>query len=603
MYLVLSHYDQEYINRKEELVMLNRASILFEKKQELISNGVIIFRNPDIVFSKEEAYKRADWAMDLFRRIMKSLTLTMNDFHNVNHNQKFWSIAFGRRVWEVICNYLIHYLEIKRVCKDYSEICTTILDSDNSSFVNCEYSDYNRILLDYHIPSVLVIELGMGIKYSKSELRIEGSDDSIPKFFYVNSLIRKMMGYFFQKIFYAGNNTRIILDTPYISNMKKLTLTSGFRIKETTKIFRDLYKIYGHIVDKKGVGVNNELQLCGFEPKNELEAIIAKYIFCYIPDCFVSEYNNIEEDIFRLFYKCNAKVVGSANSFWYNDVFNLWAAHMSERGARVIAMEHGAPGFSDLLSDFECEVYDWFLIWGNNVDYTRYKNCIPGMCIKQMDNDNGEILEKKPDRVLYIEDIGVANNHFISRQEHINVEERIRNRHILYDVFGKDLKCELSIRMLNDEEIVSHRYTQEYIKEYNNIECHTMLDISYSDDIKASDICITDSIQTVWAELLAIDKPTILLVDIGGDILIDDAYDLIFRMKNKGLVFFAGDECAYYIESINNIREWWLAPQRHSLVEEFCYKYSYLPNKRVRYRELMHRLFAAEKDPILNVRI
>ncbi len=590
MYLVLSDFDPYYDKQHDSLILLSYQTLLSKQKQELNCAGISYAYNSDIKYTKHEAEYYTERVINLYRRIIKSISSSLNEYNCVDHGERFWTIAVGRKVWETIVTYLLYYKQIKMVSKEYINLKTTIMNHEDSFFDTFE-NHYYFVLWRYLVPSTLISSIDFGIDYNLASITMRSdypiiSDNTEDKI----STLTKIKRDLYRVFFLAGNKTEIILDTPYVPNMKELTLTSGFRIKETTEVFNDLYIKYESRVDKR---ISKPTSLNNFEYEDELERVISENIFYYIPDIFTDKFEIIEESIYPLYSKCKAKVVGSANSYWYNDIYNLWAAHMSENGAKVISIEHGGPNVHDFVSDFECETFDWHMVMGNYTSFPRFSNVLPGMCIKQINNMNSPFSENARRRILFLEDIDRYLVHYISCFDFAGVDHRIDMRLCFYDYIGKSDESDLVIRHLNSEYNISNDYIDCYVEQYNNISSHSMNEVPYYIDIDSADICVVDSIQTVWGELLPIGKPTILLVDLEGDPLIDDAYDLVTRMKDCGLVFFDGKECARYLESIKNIQDWWHEKQRQGLIQEFCDKYSYLPDKKIRYKELAKRILAA----------
>ena len=582
MYLVLSPLDSKLSSGIEEVLLISPTVLPFSQRQSIFCKGFSIIDNKEVSFDKEELGFINGAILDLYRRMMRAIALSLNNYNNTVFSQKFWNIAVGRRVYDMICRYYISYRQIRNAIEGHDNLYTTVLaksnpsfDRDYMSFTNNQYIIYSDLIkgmfsvIEINVCDRTLSELD---EVFESYIRMSNKkvEPSINPSHPINRFER-LKHSLFLKLYQANNNTEIVLDTPYIEDLERLVRVSRFRIKGCYDMFslaQERIEPYKNYSEEFGI-----IDL-DFNPKNEFESIIKGSVIKWIPAYFSEFFVEAEQLIDPLYSECNAKVVGSANSYYYNDIYNLWSAHMSERGAKVIAMDHGGTVVVDYNSEHECETYDYFYRYGKLNDSPRHTNIINGVCNTHLKANELFVCKRKDSstriRILLLEDLGYNPSPYcLRRGEEMGIPEAIRQRFGFIETIGNDDCCNLMIRAIG--QVDHYESSDKYANKYSNVDRHVMTDVNFYDAVRGSDICVCDAVNgTPWQELIALDKPVILLMYKNGQVFTDYGSDIIRRMMEEKLVFEDGFLLAKYIETIADPEDWWRDVKRHFLSKSFA---------------------------------
>lgn len=118
-----------------------------------------------------------------------------------------------------------------------------------------------------------------------------------------------------------------------------------------------------------------------------------------------------------------------------------------------------------------------------------------------------------------------------------------------------------------------------HIDTLRNVQMQDSRFVPLDNALEECSLCVVDNFQTVICEAIYLDVPTILLCGILEDVpLPGELKDLLHRFESEGLYFRDIDRAADYISSIKDPRAWWNEPKRKALIDEFKYKYAYVPD-------------------------
>lgn len=563
-YLILTENDQEY-NQNENLILVQEKAIPYLLKNELIKKGKHVEALPEITFGPQEVSVKTKYLEGVYKYVMERLTSYLNRLHGEEHDQKFWEIAFGIFVPNLIYDFYDVYLELKQA----DELCHDAISSLEVD-ENADVYGWRNFLLEEPDANYFctiaadildVIDVSFQVNVKRTARTAPHSLEHLQRdaIWTPKELSRRM-----------DSKTEVVLCTPYLSNeaLDRIISASNGRVKLWSGRGRDIvYSVLEKCIDtdyKERRALNYE------KTDDEFINVILNSIVNHLPVPYCEGYKIMREQVEPLVSSCNAKVVASANSYVYSHPYDLWSAMMYEKGAKVCAMQHGG----NVEFRFESMIFDRVYLWGTATAGSKTHSGVAGKLIGR------SISQKPPIERKELLFISTGFNRF--RNEYLwplsfSVEKQIKNKISFIEKISKSEEYTIKVR--------------EYMKDYGrdrvanhldtlrNVQMQNSRLVPLDSALEECSLCVIDNYQTVILEAIYLDVPTIFVCGILDNVpLFEELRDLLRRFELEGLYFRDTDQAADYVNSIKDPRAWWNEPGRKALIDEFKHKYAYVPD-------------------------
>ena len=308
---------------------------------------------------------------DLNERLLSSLTIELNKYHNVSFSTRYWRITLG--VWLLTFIPTVYdrweTLRIAFTSNRLWEYDLFIFDKKKfipKNFDEYQIQQFTHIWNNYIFSEILSFKYLNTINANKIEYQekypldlIKKRKESIKYQFYARldgllSILRF--------------NYKVILVTPYIDFFSNLKLS--LKLKQIPRLHSVFDK---KIIFKKPLlHKDRKSKLNDFNPLTDFEKFIKDVLFFHIPKSYLESYSELQDEANKINPK--SSIIFTANSHLTNDFFNHWCAKKIEMGGILVTSQHGgALKQPQNLFLHQEKISDKMLVWHTPIEQNHVK--------------------------------------------------------------------------------------------------------------------------------------------------------------------------------------------------------------------------------------
>ena len=524
-------------------------------------------------------YEKAE---NLSNRLIEKLTTSLNEHHKTSHSQLFWRTIIG--FWCI--NFALIILDkknrLEKAKNDFGAI--TIIDfghyknprpTDTKDFINKSPNDFysNRIYID--IASVLGFTINHENISAFTENKYENKE--------WKSFWSLHFGYIYRKLFsnkgllfkILKRRARVALFSSYLPrfSLLKIWLSSGGKVLQ--------YQLpeFKYETIKKYALIAESVNLLKYDPAETDEFnICTKIIDRYFPISFLEGFLKLNNFVNHNYPQAKLNTILSANAWYYNEPFKLWAAKMrEEHGVKLVGAEHGGGpvvGRYKLLWNLEVSVVDQYITWGwIPQGYNKLVGIYPN---KLVETRKKAFKKNQNSLILYIATFEPKNQH----GQFENFCDYIYWQKIFFESINDRLKNKFIYRgHYQDKEWP----IQEYLKKNHQMQFDDWAESLYQRIFdKNIGVLIFDYLGTTFWESISRNVPTILILDLVKINLHKEFIDDLILLKSVSIFFEDPSVAAKHINLVGeNPNIWFYEQNCQRVVEYINTKYMSFGKKRV----------------------
>ncbi len=302
------------------------------------------------------------------------------------------------------------------------------------------------------------------------------------------------------------------------------------------------------------------------------EEIIFHLIFKLIPTCYLEDFNFLKDYVDKIKWPQNPLFIYTANNFYFDEVFKLWAALKKNDGIKYIIGQHGNNyGNSYKSPSLEEELSDKFITWGWNNQNKKY---VRGFIFKDINfkrNTNSR-------------DIIFQTIHYLPRiqtyDEFYEYYQQKKEVYSLTDKIEKDLKKNILIRLHSASEIFRKDDYSEWKKYNPNIRIDRGRGYTNQSKLYKNARAIVHCYDSTGIlETLSANIPTFAYFQNLEHLNFETRNDYK-ELVNAEILHFSSNSLARKINEVyENIEEWWNEGARQKTLNFFVSKYANNRNK------------------------
>ena len=535
--------------KDEKIIFLGEWCKKFSRRHVLLNrhHSTLDYHWRDRVkLDKDHAY-----LFNLYEKVLRELSRSLNSFHSTNHSLRYWRIIVGPWLLNYLSVLFDRFSSISRLDDFDEEIFTYVSKQRESCRVPEDYNMSLKLFGDdnwnYTIFSeILQFKNNHNISLIRKDYFNQDVSTlpSVQKNFrvYVSNLattIFDKITAFINSIFFQKKPNYIIYHS-YFSRrfLAKLSILLGklprFHIEFDQKI----------IYSKKN---RQDFHLKNFNTSDSFESFLALSIKNDIPIAYLESYKSILQTQKRL---SDADVILTANAHFHCELFKSWAAEQTNQGAQLLISAHGGalyPKFS--VFNHQEMISDTRIVWGKEwlPNQTRIAPNKLDFKVKKIskDGDISIILNTTPRYSIRCCSIPMSSL-ALDCYEQIKSFLRLLDRDILVNVKAKPKTVpkghyDIGSRLISDFDpsIISPRK-------------------SIYDVIKHSRIVICTYPQTSFSEAIFSGVPTMLIYEEKFYEVQDIYHQLIDLLKLANIIHTTPESAAKHLKEIyQNPLEWW----------------------------------------------
>jgi putative transferase (TIGR04331 family) len=500
-----------------------------------------------------------DYLEDVYENVLKSAAVQLNEIHGITNSVNYWRIIIGPWLINYISIIFDKYQQLNFATIKHSNLCTVKLnfESNENPFLVNDFNDFiSKVQTDkwnYLIFLRIICDAFKNVKLL--EKNYEFDDYSSQKI--TDNLYNKFRKKLLSLLDYLPSKKKYFFHSPYFDPIKYFTLS--LRLRQVPSFNNSFFDFKS---ESKVKYINRNISL-NFNYRNKFELLLCSYFFLDIPMIYLEKYNDVSH--FSNKIKLNPKVILTANSYWSDDVFKIWLAKMSEKGIKIIILEHGGSFPLPYMTFFhEEKISELFITW-----FTPH--------LKLKDKQK----QLPANKIRKIHHSKISGNYctyigFESPRYGYRLSGQPKNSQVLFHF-------DESIILYNHLDIVVQDVFR--VKPYTDLGWQTRdryidqvgINKIFSENLNFSKILVKSKViicsypQTTFSEAMASGNPCILYYNPKFNEIVSEANSLIDILVDASIIFHCPVEAAEHINKYwFAIDEWWLSEKVIKARALFC---------------------------------
>jgi putative transferase (TIGR04331 family) len=553
---------EEFWDTSKPILFLSEACLRYSRREFWKNLNYQIFRSPlDDKVKYREAYNQI---VIIYEKLLIVLSKKLNALHGVEKSIKFWRIFMGPWLMHYIHILYERYVSIESVLSNYPDITTIglsldefVIPRDFSNFFERIFGDEYNLQIYTKILSLLDKDFSVKKINVKQQLFEECYKTT------QNNIIKK----FLKKI--IKNFSSFVIKNAYFPSP---IVEREIFIKTKGKVFFDHFNSFKLPELTIDFEMRNRLarEIEKIRKKSFIESVLIKILPLEIPRSYLEGFNILNRNIQNW---QRPKVIATSESWYFDELFKLWAANCSEEGTTLVGIQHGSNyGIAEILphEDHELKISSRFYSWGWRDE--RIPTKIKPLPAPRLMNHKIIVADNKKTGILFIQKS--IPRYFFGFHDFRNYD--ITNyfdwQRRFYNSIAKDIQKKIKVRI----------YPVDYgcdCKErwYDLDKTIQMEEISipFLKSLKNCRLSVHDHLGNTFLESLFVNKPTILFWDPNIFTVRSEAYPFFEKLKDAGILFYCPEEAANTVNSIySDVESWWLSPVRQKARENICNQFA-----------------------------
>ena len=312
--------------------------------------------------------------------------------------------------------------------------------------------------------------------------------------------------------------------------------------------------------------------LSGLAFTDEFERIVVALLPDYLPSLYLEGFEHAIATV-RQLQTTTRRMVLSASGWLFHEPFKFFAAEASERGARLLAVQHGGGyGIYRLapIEDHERRVADAFVAWG-------WADPGAGEAGRNLPRPNFETLlrrriRRRGQRILFV---STAHTRYLYRfhaspvgsqwPDYLDWQVRFLR------ALPQTLRARISLRPYQQE--YGHAFQEQLRSRFPNVRWDTYPSF-YHQLLRARTVVI-DHPGTTFLEALVANVPTVLFWDANRWEAREEAQPYLQELRRVGVLHDSPEDAAdALLQAHEDPWRWWKTPERQDVRKRFVRRYA-----------------------------
>ena len=307
-------------------------------------NGKYTYEISDTSLNPEQKLQYFQESQSLHSSISQDLAATLNQFHQMDESNRYWSIITGVWLRSFIDLVVSRAAVLTRIQRQHNDLKLIAVDPEFCARAAGNYVEFHTFTKSAEWNSIVFSDIWSRCS-NVEKITPPKFTDSI---FSSNTKNR-------------STGSQYVLSATYLPRLREAVLslmlgTLPRRVK---------------VVQPPTVESNSQMrQQLNLETTSgdDFEIAVKKLIVDYLPTGFLEGFNDLKGMIPLMKFPKNPKTIFTANRHLYDDVFNVWVADATSQGSSLILGQHGGyfgiskyPSFAER---HELSIADRYITWG-----------------------------------------------------------------------------------------------------------------------------------------------------------------------------------------------------------------------------------------------
>lgn len=516
---------------------------------------------------EDQERKYADYLyLTSFRvRILKALSARLNQIHHTNHSVRFWTIVVGPWLRMFVESLFDRYSSVCTAKEMYSCLHTVLPEWEAGHWVPKDFMQFLKWLPCDDYNQHLFAEILRGdssIKHVSKKIPSAIVRRTEPRPSFV-SLVKSTLTNLTALVPDRFNRTVIFEGSFHAFDQFKLQLALG-----QLPYFKGPipWEALGNIdFAERGRRLD-------FAAQSDFESLAGGLAMQCIPSAYLESFPKLMARAGKELPRAAKQILTSVG--WYSDeIFKVWAAAQAEKGAKLIAIQHGGVyGVTRYMSfeDHEREVCDQFVSWGWRDK--RDEKVIPLPAPKLLKAKRHLAPKTDGDIVWPLVAMPRYFRRMHSAVDGPTMPDYMAEQARFWGALAEKPRRLMALRL----------YAQDYgwgIREYMEAAAPDLRIEGWNKPFYArmreSRLCIATYNSTTYLETLAASFPTLIFWNPGYNQLREEAVPYFEQLRSCGILHYTPESAARKLNQIyDDPQEWWRQPDVENAREVFCEQYA-----------------------------
>ncbi|MBJ6752195.1 LIC12162 family transferase [Geomonas anaerohicana] len=558
---------EAFWDTEKPMLFLGEWCRLFSRKEHWATLNATVAPSPYRTLAAVEHYYAC--ASEICEDLLPALANALNEIHGTSHSPRFWRIVIGPWLFYYVHTNLDRFVRIKDVFAQHPDLISIALSErsfvvprDTMEAVDLCKTDlfnlqlYSRVFtfLGHDFPTVEAPDLPQAAKQASKE-------KLTPRLF-----LLKAANFAVKKVCTAiKDQPGILYKSSYFSPDVELQLFLKTRGK---------FRPVGRKPVRGACGqIDSTLRerLASYLPAgDDFRAFLQEVVPLDLPRCFLEGFGELRDEALQ--YPSNPKAVFSANAYFYDEAFKVWAGACAEKGALLLGSQHGGNyGIAKCLKPQEHEVAicDRYYSWGWRKDDSPVVTPFPAAKLTGRrkigaDNRKTGIMIASTANFRYLVQFPFLPEYF---------DDYLAWQHAFSAALDDDRRAKLSVRLLAEnlgwdlKERWCDAFPEVGIEEEGT-------GANFYESLAACRLFVADHVSTTYIEALSADKPTVMFFNRETYAVGDEAQRHLDLLRKVGILHDTPHQAARVVNKVyDDVESWWNQPERQRARQEFCSAY------------------------------
>ena len=568
MFLVLTA-DQRFWKTDEKILFLGEWCRLYREKSvwSRLDAEVLPFHWDD----REKFRQDYNYVDTIYENYLNLLSGELNRLNEVNYSSRYWRIIIGPWLYFFIEIFYDRFLSIQGAIKSGKVTSTWIPQLTPFSFVPADFSNmrewywgdaYNHFLYGRILKASGKISYEIKNFKKKGEKKLEFRRP-IP-----TSLGNLMIKRILEKVgkWIPPKFNKVVFVSSYLNakDLIRLQLSLG----QLPNPCLPIVKVKSVLTD---LNLRKKINLCK-EEGSPFEKLLNDILPEQIPKAYLEGYRNLNQRAMAAFPK-KPKLIFTATGLVGNDGFSFWTAAEVERGAKLVATQHGGCYGTVAWSTHEAhetKVSDHYFSWGwEQKEKPKVVPLSSGQLIGLMPD-----IKPKPNGLILW--IGLSVTRYSSQLVSIPMSRQ------MLDYMNDQLRFAQAVSPNVHKLLIRRLFPRDYDwdEELRWKDMDPELNIyhgqkSMYQQLNESRMCVGTYNSTTDLETFSRNYPTITYFNPNLNELRESARPYFDELKRAGIYHTTPESAASKVNEIyKDPQSWWNSPEVQDARENFCHRFA-----------------------------
>jgi len=511
---------------------------------------------------------------NLYERLLQSLTVQLNQIHNVDHSPRYWRILIGPWLGYFTQILFDRWTSIQEAKKQYELSGTFVVTFRDEAMVPNDMQEFRPLYpsdeWNHHLYSAILQQF-TDIDCTKQTNRAtEVSWLAYPARTWKRKIMKKVADGYTRVASLLTREQDAFFIATYLSRLDEMRLNR--RMGQAPQLWRKVSPV------RVAVNCGQRQWVVSGEDRTDFEVCVRTLIPQQMPAAYLEGYGRLVEQAAGLPWPGKPKLIWTSNAYSEDDVFKAWAAEKVEQGSPLVISQHGGHygvGRWSSTEEHEIDISDCFLSWGwTEPDEPKIRPLGQFNAKKEL---SGVSYAEKPGAMLVTASVPRYSYRMYSIMVSRQWLDYFEDQCVFVEHLPPQIRDALTVRLYPED------YGWDQAARWHDRFPGLGLDkgsSSIDDLIRRSRIYISTYNATTFLESFTMDVPTVIYWNPDHWELRDSAVPYFDDLKQVGIFHDKPESAARHVAAVwDDIDSWWRSPAVRAVLKRFRGHYCALPDE------------------------